>query len=111
MRTQFGHAWGKLYLAVLSMASSTAPLPERVAVAFRQHLGSLNGQNTPPHVFERLREIRARLAHVEEVDDDVTIDVAPMTAQEAGLIAEELVSLYDEIAKTNARDASPSAVA
>lgn len=103
MRTAFGFAWGNLYQAVLAMTTSTAPLPERVANAFRNHLGALNRQNTPAHVFERLRVIRARLADVEAVDDDLTIDVAPLTTREAGMIAEEIVSLYDEIAQTNGR--------
>ena len=47
MRTEFGYAWGKLYLAMLAMATSTAPLPQRVAEAFRTHLASLGRQNLP----------------------------------------------------------------
>jgi len=106
MRTAFGYAWSKLYLAVLAMTTSTAPLPERVGAAFRQHLSSLNSQNTPPHVFDRLRVVRARLAQMAEddVEEDATIDIVPLTAAQAAMIAEELLSLYDEIAKTNAID-------
>jgi hypothetical protein len=112
MRTAFGYAWSKLYLAILAMTTSTAPLPERVASAFRQHLSSLNSQNTPPHVFERLRAVRARLAHMaeEEVEEDATLDIVPLTAAEAAAIAEELLSLYDELAKTKGRDAEAAEV-
>ena len=39
----------------------------------------------------------------DEVDEDRTIDMAPLTMQEAILVAEEIVSLFDEIAKTDAQ--------
>lgn len=104
MRTQFGYAWGKLYQATLEMATSPSPLPQRVTTVFRQHLGSLNSQNLPPDIYERMKVIRSRLAGIsEDLDEDVTVSFAPITAREAALIAEEIFSLYDEIARTDAR--------
>jgi hypothetical protein len=105
MRSEFGYAWGKLYLAIMAMATSTAPMPERVCSAFRDHLGSLNSQNLPPFGFERLRLVRSKLARMaeEDVDEDRTIDMAPLTVKEAVFVAEEIISLFDEIAKTEAR--------
>ena len=104
MRTEFGYAWGKLYLAMLAMATSTAPLPQRVTEAFRTHLGSLNNQNLPTSLHERLKEVRRKLAGLpEEMDDDATVNFAPLTEADAAVIAEEIFSLYDEIARTDAR--------
>jgi hypothetical protein len=105
MRYEFGFAWGKLYLAILSMATSTAPLPQRVAEAFRTHLASLGRQNLPPFAHERLTAIRAKLAATPpDADDDLTIDPAALSARDATAIAEEIFSLYDEIARSDARD-------
>jgi hypothetical protein len=39
----------------------------------------------------------------EDVDEDKTIDMAPLTEKEAILVAEEIVSLFDEIAKNDAQ--------
>jgi hypothetical protein len=52
MRIAFGYAWSKLYLAILAMTTSTAPLPERVASAFRQlgRDGAIQqGEKAGPH--------------------------------------------------------------
>ena len=89
----------------MAMATSTAPMPERICSVFREHLGSLNSQNLPPFGYERLRQLRSRLAGMsaEDLEEDRTIDMAPLTAKEAVLVAQEIVSLYDEIAKTNAK--------
>lgn len=105
MRSEFAFAWSKLYLAITALATSTEPMPERVCSVFREHLGSLNSQNLPPFGYERLRLVRSRLARMpqEDVDEDQTIDMAPLTAKEAILVAEEIVSLFDEIAKTDAK--------
>jgi hypothetical protein len=104
MRSEFGYAWGKLYLATLTMATSASPLPQRVTEAFRAHLGSLNGQNLPVLAYQRLKVVRTKLSGIPDgVDDDETLNIAPLTQQDAALIAEEIFSLYDEIAQTNAR--------
>ena len=112
MRSEFGYAWSKLYLAIVALATSTAPMPERVCSVFRAHLGSLNSQNLPPFGYERLRLVRSRLARMseEDVGEDNTIDMAPLTAKEAILVAEEIVSLFDEIAKTDAQHRMGAAV-
>ena len=103
MRAEFGYAWGKLYLAILAMATSDAPLPQRVAEAFRAHLGTLSSQNLPHFAYERLKVVRRQLAgQLQDVDDDMTINIAPMTAKQAIAITEEIFSLYDEIARTDA---------
>lgn len=105
MRAEFGFAWSKLYMAVMEMAASSAPLPERVTVAFHRHLGSLNSQNLPAEAYERLKFIRGKLSRFSgAAEEDVTLDIAPLTAAEAAQVAEEIVSLYDEIAKEKARD-------
>jgi hypothetical protein len=101
MRTEFGYAWGKLYLAVLGIATSTAPLPERVVNAFRTHLRSLNSHNLPPLGYELLKAVRARLVYPSDEADDDTLDISYLTPQDAAVVAEEIFSLYDEIARTD----------
>ena len=109
MRTEFGFAWGKLYLAMLAMATSAAPLPQRVAEAFQMHLASLGRQNLPAVAYERLAAMRAKLsASPLDADDDLTLDPAALTARDAAAIAEEIFSLYDEIARSDARDRAAS---
>ena len=105
MRAEFAFAWSKLYMAVMELATSQAPLPDRVAQVFGKHLVSLNSQNLPAEGFERLSFIRARLSKLPDpVDEDATLDIAPMTLAEAAAVAEEIVSLYDEIAKAKAQE-------
>lgn len=92
-------------MAVMELATSQAPLPDRVTQAFRRHLCSLSSQSLPAEGFERLNFIRGKLSKLpESVEEDVTLDIAPMTIGEATTVAEEIVSLYDEIAKATARD-------
>jgi hypothetical protein len=105
MRSEFGYAWGKLYLAMLCMATSTAPLPQRVVDAFRLHLSSLGRQNLPAFAHERLAAVRAKLLVTpQDADDDLTLDPSAVSPKEAMAIAEEIFSLYDEVARSDARD-------
>ncbi len=109
MRTEFGYAWGKLYLAVLAMATSTAPLPQRVAEAFRMHLSSLGRQNLPALAYERLAAVRVKLlAMPQDGDDDLTLNPDALSSKEAAALAEEICSLYDEMARNDARDRAAS---
>jgi hypothetical protein len=39
-----------------------------------------------------------------DADDDVTLNPAALTDRDAAAIAEEIFSLYDEIARSDARD-------
>ena len=78
MRTEFGYAWGKLYLAMLAMATSTAPLPQRVAEAFRTHLASLGRQNLPDFALERLTAMRAKFSTSPLDADDVIFTFSRM---------------------------------
>jgi hypothetical protein len=103
--SEFGYAWSKLYLAIMTMATSTEPMPERVRSAYYALLIELDCQNLPPFGYERLNAVRARLAQLPEgrLANDVTVDVAPLSVREAVLVAEEIISLFDEIARTDAR--------
>ena len=109
MRSEFGYAWGKLYLAMLSMATSTAPMPQRVVDAFRLHLSSLGRQNLPAFAHERLAAVRAKLLVTpQDADDDLTLDPSAVNPREAMALAEEICSLYDEVAHSDARDRASS---
>jgi hypothetical protein len=111
MRTEFGYAWGKLYLAMLAMATSSAPLPQRVTEAFRLHLSSLGRQNLPAFAHERLAAVRVKLlASPQDGDDDKTVDPSALSSKDAIAIAEEIFSLYDEVARSDARDRAASPI-
>jgi hypothetical protein len=104
MRSEYGYAWGKLYLAMRAMAISTAPLPRRVADAFRSHLLSLGPHNLPPAQHERFKLMRATLAaSPDDADEDHTFEFAVLSPEQAVALADEIFSLYDEIARHTAR--------
>ena len=106
MNSEFGFAWSKLYLGVLAMATSDAPMPKRVENAYRMHIKFLNSSNLSSSCFERLQHIKEKLARVpgtlQHDDEDSTLDVKTLNTRQAELIAEEIVSLFDEVAKIRA---------
>lgn len=104
MRSEYGYAWGKLYLAIRAMAISTAPLPQRVAGAFRSHLMSLGAHNLPPEQHQRFKLLRSQLAaSPDDADEDHTFEFAILSSEQATALADEIFSLYDEIARHTAR--------
>lgn len=104
MRSEYGYAWGKLYLAIRAMALSTAPLPRRVADAFRNHLLSLGAHNLPPELQERFKVLRTTLAaSPDDADEDHTFEFAVLSPEQAVAVADEIFSFYDEIARHTAR--------
>lgn len=103
MRPEFAFAWARFYLANVAMVTSVEPLPVRVMVAFQGHLAPLNSQNTPANVFARLQVIRAKLSQLPEgeLGEDETVPFQPLSLTDAANIAQELVSLCDEVARSN----------
>jgi hypothetical protein len=89
---------------MLAMATSTAPLPERVLQAFQTHLGSLGRDNLPPLGYERLKTLRARLGGlVDGADEGLPVAVATLTSRDAAAVVEEIFSLYDELVRNEWR--------
>jgi len=65
--------------------------------------------NLPASVHERLAAVRAKLLVTpQDADDDLTLDPSAVSPTEAMAIAEEIFSLYDEIARSDARDRAAS---
>jgi hypothetical protein len=102
----FGFAWSKFYLAVAELASTEGPLLDRVRAAY-WHLAPLNSTNTPPQTFLRLKAMREEFSRRVSVldEDDGTITLRPLTPQQAAVIAGEIISMFDEVAKAAGAEA------
>jgi hypothetical protein len=95
----YSFAWGKLYLATVDLSAGSEGLPLRVQTAYR-HLGALNAQNLPSAGFERLKAIRKQYSRVSDCDEeDATITLAALSERDAAIVAEAIVSLFDEVSR------------
>jgi hypothetical protein len=96
----FGFAWGKLYLATAELAATEGALSDRVRAAY-WHLAPLNSTNVAPETFLRLKSVREEFARSTSPcdEDDGTVTLQALTAQQAAAIASEIVSMFDEVAK------------
>lgn len=96
------YAWEKSYLAVRGMATGTTNLQSRVGNAFTASLCLLNRENVTPDIFRRVGEVRNRLTCVpaKAGEGNVAATIANMTDEEATSVAEEIVDIYDAIAKS-----------
>jgi hypothetical protein len=99
------YAWQKTYLAVRGMATGNGSLQQRVGEAFTSSLCLLNRENVTPDVFHRVGEVKLRLTCVpaKAGEGDVTATIATMSDDEARSIAEEIVDIFDSVAKTYGR--------
>lgn len=93
-------AWSKLFQATVDLASSDAPLVQRVQTAY-SHLATLNSTNMEPHTFARIKELREQFARgVSSCDaDDATVTLTPLSPGQASSMATEIVSIYDEVTR------------
>lgn len=104
MSRPYSFAWGKLYLATVDLSTGSEGLPARVQTAYR-HLGALNAQNLPASGFERLKAIRMKYARAGDSDDeDATITLTVLTDCDAAIVAEAIVSLFDEVSRQREED-------
>jgi hypothetical protein len=96
----YGFAWSKLYLAIAELAATEGELPDRVRAAY-WHLGPLNSTNLAPGTFQRLKAVRAEFARSVCLcdEDDGTVTLQAVTSQQAAVIATEILSMFDEVAK------------
>ena len=96
-----GYAWEKGFLAVQGMATSARTIQERVGDAYIYHLVHIREENVSPELFERIEAIGQRLTREKAIGDEGTVaaTVAKMSEADAIKIADEIVSIYDEIAR------------
>lgn len=99
------YAWEKSYLSVRGMATGVASLQARVGDAFTSSLCLLNRENVTPDIFRRVGEVKRRLTCISAKagEGDVAATLAKMSNEEAISIAEEIVDIFDSIAKTYGR--------
>jgi hypothetical protein len=99
------YAWEKSYLAVRGMATGIGSLQTRVGDAFISSLCLLNRENVTPDILRRVGEVRHRLTCISAKagEGDVVATTAKMSDDEAISIAEEVVDIFDSIAKSYGR--------
>jgi len=99
------YAWEKSYLAVRGMATGVGSLQMRVGDAYIGSLCLLNRENIPPDIFRRVGEIKQRLMCVpaKAGEGNVAATIVKMPDDEAKSIAEEIVDIFDSIAKIYGR--------
>ena len=91
-------AWEHLYFATLTLARSTAPLEERLAEAFSNHLFILDITDFNPALDARFRALHTGL-------NEVTLRRAlgrPMTDLPLNALVREVVDLYDAVTRLHA---------
>lgn len=95
------YAWEKSYLAVRGMATGGESLQARVGAAYTSNLCLLNRENVTPEMLRRLHAVRERLTCVRARagEGDVAATIAEMQDDEALGVAEEIVDIFDAIAK------------
>jgi hypothetical protein len=104
-RMSLGRGWEKLNLALNSVASSEAPLPERLATVFAQDLGLINEDDLPPLVWERLNSMRFKVttAQANGLYRANEASAAKLSKADAEKGLKEIVLLYDEVCREYAR--------
>lgn len=100
---RYSYAWEKLYVAVGTLASGTGTIQERLAAAWVHSLIRL-GHSTPPHYLdgEDLAEYEAIYEAVTRTpgpEGSINTTCAAMSDEEAGHLAERVVSLYEAVAR------------
>lgn len=99
------YAWQKTYFAVRGMATGGGSLQQRIGEAFTSSLCLLNRENVTPDIFHRVGEVKLRLTCVpaKAGEGNVTATIAAMSDDEARSIAEEIVDIFDAVAKMYGR--------
>ncbi|MBA2589004.1 MAG: hypothetical protein H0U98_10305 [Alphaproteobacteria bacterium] len=95
------YAWEKSYLAVRRMATGSERLQIRIGAAFTSSLCLLNRENVTPDILRRVHAVRERLTCIPAKfgEGNVAATAALMHDDEALSIAEEIVDIFDAIAK------------
>lgn len=99
------YAWEKSYLAVRGMATGVGSLQARIGDAYSGSLCLLNRENVPLDIFRRVGEIKQRLTCVpaRAGEGNVAATIEKMPDDEAKSIAEEIVDIFDAVAKIYGR--------
>lgn len=100
-----GHGWEKLHLALNFVASSEAPLQERLATVFAQDLCLIQEGDVPPALWERLTAMRAEVtsAQANGLNGAEQTSTAKLSTSDAVRWLKEIVLLYDEVCREYAR--------
>ena len=93
------YPYEKFYMAVRSMASSPKTIHERIADAYLFNLIHVKTEDLPETIRWRFDALRDRLTSAEPVANEgkVMATVNEMSMSEAVEIADEILSLADEV--------------
>ena len=100
------YPYEKFYLAVRGMAASPRSIQERIADAYLFNLIHVRTEDLPETIRWRFNTLRDRLTSVEPERDEGTVmaTVNKMSTSEAVEIADEILSLADEVNADYLRD-------
>jgi hypothetical protein len=88
----------KLHLAVVSLASGTTPVQERLADAFVGALADLKPNDFPPELAEDFDQVRQEIIHHAP---KATAEGELLDESAAQALARRIVSLYDRLNQMN----------
>lgn len=91
------YSWQKLLSAVLGLASGHETVQERLRDAYKYNLYLLESKDFPEELQDAFNSIKNKLTKNGEQSADAITQV--MTEDEATLIAEEVVGLFDQVAQ------------
>ncbi|MEA5617900.1 hypothetical protein VB711_08620 [Cronbergia sp. UHCC 0137] len=92
----------KLYSAVEILASSNESIQDRLHSAYINALIRLHEPNDfPEELREEFNEINKRLTEIQATSNEGSVQATTtkMSEEEAGNVAEKIVTLYDQIAR------------
>ena len=94
------YAWEKLYVAVLGMARSEAPLRDRLADAYASSIMRIEDADLPPDARNDFFEIQQALTRVEAKGDEgsISASAAALSDSEVHDLIGKVVDLYDRMA-------------
>ena len=91
---------GHFFDAVFALASSEAPLRQRLADAYADHLLSVTSEELPPELRPLYRDLESRLAGAEPSGDEDPFQAAAgaLSDEETRRLVECVVALYGRLA-------------
>jgi hypothetical protein len=98
----YGYVWEKFHLAVLGLATSTAPLQSKLADAYIDHLMHAEAEGVPQEIKEEFNELVHAMTRAEswkESEGRAQASGQLLTDLEAHRLVQSVVSMYDEVAK------------
>lgn len=101
--TDIGYAWEKLYISVITLATWSNTIQERLADAYLYNLMGLQIETFPRELQGEFRDIQNALNSLsregEEYRHNINSKISEIDANE---LSQKIISLYDHVTRLNA---------